>query len=29
MGRPDHVTENMAVLAIPKLDAIALASLFG
>jgi aryl-alcohol dehydrogenase-like predicted oxidoreductase len=29
MGRTAHVAENVAVMAVPKLDAIALASLFG
>jgi len=29
MGRVAHVTENAAVMAVPKLDAIALESLFG
>ena len=29
MGRAEHVTENVAVMALPKLDPIALGSLFG
>jgi aryl-alcohol dehydrogenase-like predicted oxidoreductase len=29
MGRPEHVAENAAILAIAKLDAVALGSLFG